>query len=374
MKDFPLIVNELWKRRLWIICIPLTMAMIAGLLSLSREPTYGARLIYQTSDSLLPLDGVSLTKLFSRFYAHDNQERLKTQLQADAPEMALWMSGVVSEKAWRTRFDIRVIPDYIDYRNKANLKITFDRVWADNIEKLEDLTAQMLEVVIKGAAKNETHASVAAFRHNLEQQIGLYLVRDNLISRISTSRIELSKLTSQDPQDQWSLEKATAIADELQKQSSSAPLSFQLQLDLEAGQFDMLPAELQASYFETEATRIEQYAIHRRKLIGLHEKTIHFRLQLVSYIDQLLAEMGSLKELSVHIEQLQVDPDVQTHLQADYLDCINLSQLLQPTNAYPMITREPRGTTVKTAFAFLMSLMLTLLWIGFQIARSDETT
>lgn len=365
------LIRAIWAKRFVVIGISMALGLLAGLASMSRDPTFAAHLTYRAQSTTVSLDAKSVAIFFGRFYSQDNVQRLSEQLtNSGAPKTASWLNSVNSEELWRSSIDLEVVPGYIDYRNKSNLKITLERSWADNIEKLEDLKAELLQVNVTGTERTETESCVQAVRANVEQQLALYWVRDELLRQLHHQRMELAGLQRLEPHSTWLAEKGALTAESLAK-INSPQNSPTIHVELSQVRPDILPVTMQAQYFEAESIRIEHESTFRANMMTLHQLLIALRSDSIKAIDTLLETGGTVQDYLDYCRNLETDPLVASHLDSDYQYAAALQDNFSPVNPDPLIIREPRGTVAKAAFAFLIGLIGSLLWVSFSVRLRD---
>jgi len=127
----------LWRARWFLALFTLVPSLVFGCYIYFSPRSYRAQLHYP-----MVLTGTDLQKWLGRFYSGENMQRLIANLRTDGlSELPDDLDEAESEADLRDVIDVEVLPDYIDFANRKNMKLSLQRSWPENIEKIDQLTA-----------------------------------------------------------------------------------------------------------------------------------------------------------------------------------------------------------------------------------------
>ena len=184
------ILRALWRKKWLLAAVSIVPSLAFGLFLYFSPRVYQTRIEYH-----IETDSVSLHKIHARFYSTENMDRIIGHLEAAGlKEIPAKLRAAESDADLSAMIRIKATPDYIDFANKKNLKISLAKSWAENVEKLEKLTAELLYIEIRGKPKEEVERLAGMIQTNFEKELPIYDLRDTISKRGYDLNKELSAI------------------------------------------------------------------------------------------------------------------------------------------------------------------------------------
>ncbi len=368
--DLLQLIDALWRKRLFLVLFACVPALLFGLWIFFSPRAYRARLVYS-----MELTATDFQRLADRFYGGDNQRLLIADMEAKGlrewPE-ALRQAETRAELS--KLIALQITPNYVDFNERANLKLSLERSWAENIEKIEQLRARMLEIQLDGGSAAELRTALACVRHNFEEQLPLRDLQDGLLQRRYTLNNQLVVNEQERAYKAEELLTATRTRDNLAAADAGRGVTggpaVTLQLSEEQRESDHLPLSLQREIYTAQAAllaeRVEsakrQYALKRLEADLLGEVSIA--------LDQLIEAGGNLEG---YLALLAKARENQPPEGLDLFDGLkhlaeNYHFARRPLVATPNILPQPRHTLRRTLFAAVLLGMVGALVVTLRLA------
>ena len=366
---FAHVLRALWRRKLLLIAIPASISLIFGLVLYNLPRAYHAQVHYA-----FKLDAPALQKMFDRFYSGENQRKLLSAFQKAGLDRAIKIMNTVESRDDLAEFlALEATPNYIDYAQKQNMKLSFERTWAENIEKLEQLTAEFLTLKIRNIPKTEMEAAIPIVRHNLEYQLPLYDLRDQWLASRIEAQTKLAQFTARKRSLQLDLQRSENILKSLKmiEVPDAAESSFRYQLNIdpndEQGRF--LPLALRIQSFESAVIQIrEQLEDDGRRAIQQEG----YDQLLEAMLDQLEPQItgdGDLQAMENGLQSLrnqQQSPESQEFLEAHLRNVQKHKLSRQPITQAAAVIPLAKGTIAKTLFVFVLLGMICVMAVAIE--------
>ena len=366
--EFLIFLQNLRKRWLFLLLFSLVPSLSYGLLVYYSPRTYRTTIHYQ-----IPLTALTLEILQERFYSGSNLDLILGHLKEEgAVEIPFLIESAESEADLRAIFDLSATPEYIDFKRRANLKLSLERSWAENVEKLEKLHAQLVKITIQAAPRDEVVALARWLRHNFSQELTLYEARDDLTNRMN----KLAKEIGQYEHDRAYAVLARTNAAEILEKLKTIPgittrndTGYQLNLNFQNldNQGRFLPLDLQVQAYSAEVIRLAQ-VIHTGDQRREMQRQIYATLRgLIEKIDGGGGETSSLDVYREFVKQTQ-DTCGQTEVSeqlASHLTWIdNLKLVRSSLTALSRVQPLARGTVKLTILTALVLLMVGIAMVS----------
>ncbi|MCK4828927.1 hypothetical protein KA005_75085, partial [bacterium] len=123
------------------------------------------------------LDAKNFNVLLSRFYSEENLNRIIGELQKNKLEEYARQVRNFRTDASKKLIEFEVSPPFI---NLSKLKVTNP----DNVEKLRDMKAFLLNMTIIGKSKEDLSKIALAIKSNFEKVTPLYMIQEQLLANI----------------------------------------------------------------------------------------------------------------------------------------------------------------------------------------------
>jgi len=366
---FDHVLRALWRRKLLLIAVPAVISLIFGLILYNLPRSYHAEVHYA-----IRLDAPTLQKLVDRFYSGENQQRLTAAFQEAGLEEALKILANVEDRNDLVEFiALEATPDYIDYAQKQNMKLSFERTWAENIEKLEQLTAEFLTMHIQGVPKAEMEAVIPLIRHNFESQIPLYDLRDHWINSRIETQTRLAHFIARKRNLELDLQKAENILEKLKaiNASASADSGLRIQINIdssdEKGRFLPLPLRIQS--YESEVSQLREQLADDMRRYQQQDTYDQLLAAMLDKLEPLIKGGGSLQQIESGIQSLEDEAaeDPAKEFLASHRSIIRRYSLArQPITQNAAVIPQAKGTIAKTMFVFVILAMICVLAVAIE--------
>jgi len=362
----------LWRARWFLALFTLVPSLVFGCYIYFSPRSYRAQLHYP-----MVLTGTDLQKWLGRFYSGENMQRLIANLRTDGlSELPDDLDEADSEADLRDVIDVEVLPDYIDFANRKNMKLSLQRSWAENIEKIEQLTAQLVSIRIEGSPKSELVKSVAWVRRNLELEMPLYELMDGTRKRITNLNAELAAIEEARDSNRLALERSRVIlagleADWAKTGATGVKAEVQLSLKDIEKESPYLPLSLQIQSYQSEATRLAAFMADGERQ---HELKTRLRTLFGTLYGELAAKIDqsdySLDHYRAFLDTLIASPasEAEANMLAAHRNLVeNMALERTPLTSGERVQPMARGTIGKTALLFT-----ALLIVGIFICCLNE--
>lgn len=360
------VLYSIWQKKWHLLLFATSISLIFGVGIYLMPRTFVAQLVYP-----LKLDAPGLERLTNRFYSDENKSRLADGLQnSGLTQTATLLSQVESAAHLAQFFTLRATPNYIDYSKKQNMRLSFERTWAENIEKLEQLRAEFLVIQARGLPENELLEAMTYIRRNIELELPLYSVKDTwraqlvhvqnkLAERDATLKSHLLELER--------LENTLLALKAIPTQQERSSVQVQLRVDSREDNGKLLPINLQIQNYAASISEKRELQAHADRHYQFHQLQQTLLEELLNLVNTELVNGGNLETLAKAMTDLhhkQSQTDIQTYL-TSYLQYVENQILLQkPLTSKASITPHPKGTVKKTIFAFIFLLMLGIFYLS----------
>jgi len=369
-----------WWRSKWLLFLGAGLpALVLGAISYFSPRTYRCHLSYP-----MTLNAVQLKKLTERFYSATNLTNLAVSLRkAGAAQTAALLEGAESQGDLRGIVDIQVTPSYVDFDRRENLKLSLERSWAENVEKLESLEAHLLTIHLKTSPREELQILLAQVRYNMEQHLPLHEVQDTVRTELFNINNELADQKRNRIYVLQKLEGSRSVLAELQEipgKKAAKPSGSEFTLSFSDLEKDSryLPLDLQIQIQEAEIARLKAIGDdHRRK----QEQLAREAAVMLILRDHLKAEMADnygLEAYTRYVTELRdqtSEPHSRELLDAHYLKTANYSLGRLPLTSGSRLVPLARGTIRLTLMSFCVLMMAGLLIISLRawiISQDDR--
>ena len=359
----------LWRKK-WLIAIGATLPALAfGLLIFFSPRSYQAELSYP-----MTLTALSLQKLNGRFYSGENMARIRSHMDdQNFNNLLKVLSAAEGEDDYRKVLNLRSTPDYIEFSKRANLKLSLERSWAENIQKLEQLTAQMLTIHIKGAPQEEMVELIQIMRQNFEKEMPMYEVHDHLSGEIYNLNLDLAAIEKNRHQLKLTLERDQETLARMKKiiaSSGSRNSSYDINITFEnINEEDrFLPLGLQVQAYESEVARVIEKMADAERRYDLQMRWRTIANQIYSEVGDNLGKPYGIDDYLEYLNQKMnslESPEEGDLLKAHIIAITNLGLTRRPLTRDPGVQPLARGTVFKTAVAFAFMLMVMVLFVTF---------
>ena len=377
--DFLRLYEILWRKRVFLFLFCVMPSLVFGCYIYFSPRAYRAQLHYPVI-----LTGTDLQKLLGRFYSGENMQRLVDNMQAAGlSEIPEELADAESVADLREIIDVEVMPDYIDFANRKNLKLSLQRSWAENIEKIEQLTAQLVAIRIEGSPKRELVESVHWIRRNLELELPLYDLMDGTRKRITKLNRELAAIEEARDSNRLALTRSLEILAGLEVHGAKAGnegVRPEVQLSLKdiENESPYLPLSLQIQSYQSEVTRLEafmadgerQHAFKTR----LRDLFGRFYEELSTHIDKSDYSLDNYRDFLAG-QAVSLTSEEERNLLAAHARLVeNMALERTPLTSGEQVQPMARGTITKTALLFTGLLIVGIFLCCLQdYSRNSRT-
>jgi len=299
--------------------------------------------------------------MVDRFYSKENIDRLAEAMTVKGLTEA---AGLLQEQETRAQLAnilrLGATPNYIDYSQKQNLKLSFERTWAENIEKLEQLTAEFLTLDAEGFSKEEIPDVLSILRTNFESQLPLYRILDDWFSQKTAIQKRLSERDALRQSLILELQLLeNTLASLLALPSSGIPNNYQIQLQLVPNDTTepFLPLPLAIHKYQTQIAEKKELMQHRERRFTLDTLYDYLLSQMIQAAREQIDGQGSLDSLSLYLEtfiEAQEHTEAREYLSSHlrHIQSVGLQDhaLTRHASTFPVA----KGTIQKTVFLFCL--------------------
>ncbi len=369
--DLLQLIEALWRKRLFLALFAGVPALLFGLWIFLSPRAHRARLIYP-----MELTATDFQRLADRFYGGDNLRQLIADMEAkglkDWPE-SLRLAETRAELS--KQIALQITPNYVDFNERANLKLSLDRSWAENVEKIEQLRARMLEIHLFGGSADELAAALAVVRHNFEAELPLRELQDGLLQRRYTLNNQLVANEQERAYKADELLTATRTRDSLAAADGGRSLSgapaVTLQLDEKERESDHLPLSLQREIYAAQVALLSERVEAAKRQYALKRLEAELVGEVSTALDQLIEAGGDLEGYLALLKKARENHPPECY---DLLDGMahladNYHFTRRPLVAAPRVLPQPRHTVQRTLFAAVLLAMIGALLVVVQEAR-----
>lgn len=364
-------VSEVWRKKWLISGWTLVPSLVFALVLYLSPRDYEASLQYPLS-----LDALELKKLTDRFFSGENLSRLIRNMEAGGlTSIPRILRQAESPRQLHRYLHLSATPDWIDYANKKNLRLSLERSWAENVEKLEELTAKMVDIGILGRPREELAAAIGFIRYNFEKELPLYRVSDDLAEQIGLMNEKLAKLQRNRMVLLLSLRRSEKILEKLKAiPALKTSVAGDYKLNLNFGDLNkesqFLPLSLQVQYYETEVARLGE-------IIAAEDRELQYDNQIQVMLKSMYEELSARLTADYDLDAFQAflrqkQRTAASREERDFHDAylkeienhgLELVPLVRQTRSAPVA----KGTVKTTAFVFCILLLLSLVTIALRI-------
>ncbi|MCB9397702.1 MAG: hypothetical protein H6510_07805 [Acidobacteria bacterium] len=333
---------------------------VVGVLFLLSPRAYQSTLQY-TWD----MNSVDYEVFRARFYGKANLNMIQSGLQKSGQEEAAQKLKTWTQKQFIQAFPMQVTPSYIDYQNKQNLRLSFERSWAENIEKLENLSAKIITLNITGASPEKCQQLTQMIQANIQNALPLFIARDSLNEQLTalnnglvTSELEMHQL-----------EKNLLLFQSLKKELANlSPEKMDQEVALHFNEkgaaFLTLPMRRESvaqSLADVEANLQQKQEFWQVELARKAQIQ-----RLLDFIDQSTPESFTVDNYFRFLEsQMENAPlELKSFLLAHHYYVENQVQKHTPLVEDFFVEPMAKGTVFMTALTFMVSFSLTLAVCG----------
>lgn len=359
----------IWRRKWHLFGFAASLSLIFGLFLYFSPRAYRAEIQYA-----FRMNAPTLQKLLDRFYSSENRQRLFEKFQEHQLESASAQILQAEGPADLVHFlTLRATPNYIDYAQKQNMKLSFERTWADNIEKLEKLTAEFLVLNVQGIPAEEMEQGLPLIRHNLEEQLPLYKVQDHWVD----NRLHNSNLLAEFDATRQSLALELQRLEQTLAQLKAIPpkpahddsYQLQIQVDSKNPRSHLLPLPLQIQSYEAEIVEKKEHIADRNRRHQLRSQYNALLVTMLAMVDRQLKNQGDLAGLLADMAQArdQQTQDLAKEFLTSHIRMVESARLNQrPLTEKASISPIAKGTVTKTLFVFVVLLLVGILAVGLE--------
>lgn len=368
--DLLQLIDALWRKRLFLALFAVVPALLFGLWIFLSPRAHRARLVYP-----MELTATDFQRLADRFYGGDNLRLLIADMEAKG--LKEWPESL---RQAETRAELsklialQITPNYVDFNERANLKLSLERSWAENIEKIEQLRARMLEIQIYGGNADELSAALASVRHNFEAQLPLRELQDGLLQRRYSLNNQLVENEQERAYEAEKLLTATRTRDNLAaadpgRAVAGAP-AVTLQLGEKERESDHLPLSLQREIYAAQVALLTERVESAKRQYALKSLEAELLGEISTALDQLVESGGDLEGYLALLAKAR-----QQHApeRLDLLDGMkhlaeNYHFTRRPLVAAPRVLPQPRHTVQRTLFAAVLCGLVGALVVALRLA------
>ncbi len=327
-----------------------------GVYGMRVQSIYGVRDQSSNDMSNWNLDEKNYNVFLGKFYSGENIDKIANKLREK--DMSIY-AELISGGAVRLKqlVDFNVWPSYA-YLSKA--RITNDA----QLEHPEQLSAQLLNMIICTKQRNDIYKLSSVIRDNLENVISVYMVEEHL-------NVNTRKLRSQiaDIEDDWfELELAlktnktvmTKLKNIQSPVSDENTSSFTLQFDI-GGKTEYLPLKYQIQVVESKTTQLEGE-------VETNEKRYIYYKNLLTLNEKLLVELANKTSSYYTITQFHSfltdladsykDKELKSYLNSYIKRIENRMSAREPVTENPTVYTVENVTVRKSAFVFVIWLTI----------------
>ncbi len=364
------LLRALWRRRLAIAAASVVPALVFGLLIYFGPRAYEVDLEYNFS-----VNSIHYKKLTDRFYSGENIAKIAASLERDgAADLAQAVRATQETDNLPNIISFRLTPAYIDFANKEKLKLSLERSWADNVEKLEGLHAELLTIRLRASSREDAAKLAAWTRYNFEQQAPMYEIDDHWrelrlelntqLGRIEGVRFELAQAKRHA---EGVLRQLEAVND----RGATAAADPQVNLTFEdvAKSDRFLPLPLQIQALASEAARHDQSLQTKAREHAFKTEALALATELGeatrANLDQPVALRDYLAETRARLNSLS-SPELRDFLLTHLRHAENLALDRASTTRGDQPKPQARGTIQKTFFAFAILFMAAIVVVSLR--------
>lgn len=366
--DFSHLISFFWKKRIIILCCSVIPALSLGFWTFFAPRSYQIAMEYH-----LNLNSVDYLKMRHRFFNHGNIQKITNALEkAGATKIQNSLRKAQSQEEVESFITMDITPSYVDFENKKSLRLSLERSWAENVEKLENLSAKILTLRIKGSPREEVMELADAVQDNLRYSLPLNHVFDLLNGSFVELNSGLGHLEESREQDQFELEEVNKIIQGLKAQSlSSKPLSTSPSISYELGgekrDRDFLPVPLQIELYQADAERIQAKILtqdHRHLAKQMKVEAVNFLLTEVEKRKLIDYDLTSYLSAVDNLIEQTTDEGLRAFLTAHKRRAQNLSMTMQSVAAASSAVPLAKGTIRLTILTFLLCFCVSTAFLG----------
>ena len=366
----------LWDRKFILLMIAMFPALAVGLLNWFGIRTYASQLSYA-----MELTATDFQRMSSRFYGGGNQRILLAEMEAQGiVAVANKLKQAESEDDMRKVVDVHVTPNYVDFNNRRNMKLSLDRSWADNVEKIEQLRARILQLYIEAGGEAEAQKVVACIRRNFEEQLPLHELYDALVGRRYSLNNQLVYLEQGRVDNEEQLARIEATHRQLTlmagtaTENKSRSLSLEL-TDLKAEQ-EFLPISVQLEVYASRVALMRERIKSDQRMFALKLREANLLAEVSDQLEKaienghdLKAYLAFLQQASVGREQQEVELFNGLHRMAD-----NYRLTRRALVTMPKVVPQARNTVRHAFMTAVICGMLGLFGVMVQanLARAKS--
>jgi len=366
--DFSHLISFFWKKRIIILCCSVIPALSLGFWTFFAPRSYQIAMEYH-----LNLNSVDYLKMRHRFFNHGNIQKITNALEkAGATKIQNSLRKAQSQEEVESFITMDITPSYVDFENKKSLRLSLERSWAENVEKLENLSAKILTLRIKGSPREEVMELADAVQDNLRYSLPLNHVFDLLNGSFVELNSGLGNLEESREQDQFELEEVNKIIQGLKAQSlSSKPLSTSPSISYELGgekrDRDFLPVPLQIELYQADAERIQAKILtqdHRHLAKQMKVEAVNFLLTEIEKRKLIDYDLTSYLSAVDNLIEQTTDEGLRAFLTAHKRRAQNLSMTMQSVAAASSAVPLAKGTIRLTILTFLLCFCVSTAFLG----------
>ena len=366
------LLNDLWQKKWTLLGATLLPSLLVGTVIFLSPRNYRSQLDYA-----ITLDSVTFKKISDRFYSGENLMRLTEQLQEQgAVIVAKRLEKVETEDQLRKILDMSLTPAYVDFKNKQNMRLTLDRIWADNVAKLEELKAHFVTIELGNGPEREIRILAQLVRQNFERELPLYGIADQLRREIHKINEILAQIERNRAPTLQNLEQSKQTLQRLRAlpgQKGQRPDGYEVNISFknldQEGRFLPLPLQIQA--FESEVVRVTEILAADQIRFTYHAKLQDLARRCLDELREKLAMHYQVDQFRGFLEQLKDQSEAreeQDFLNALLRDLDNFDMDYHPLTHRLQIIPTAKGTVKITAFCFsllVVAAFFTMALKGF---------
>ena len=349
----------LWKRKWFIFLASVLPALIVGLAMFLWPRSYKISYTYDVG-----MGEKAFKELGDKFYSTENLEKLIAELQAsDFNDYAKKIAGIETTEGLRGFVSFEVLPSYFETIEPSKAKNL------DELEKFQQARGTLLIMRITAPSKEHIRGIALVCRKNFEQVIPLYSVKDELSSKVASSKGTMANIEEARYMLNLQLERKKTTLEKLRNSDSGElaklPSDIILQFNNVGGNSAFLPLAYQVQAAETLIINLEEQTVANKENYAYSAGLLQLNENLFSHVEKLMPSYYTLEQFHVFLtdtlaEQKEDEQQLQDYLKA-YIKRIenkiaNVIPLVEKPKVYPVA----KGTVKKSAIVFVVALMLSV--------------
>jgi hypothetical protein len=360
-------LNILWRWKRLIILGSVLPALVVGLILLLLPSNYTVTFVYEQSPT-----EKDYNVLLGRFHSAENLDKITNKLrESGLDEYAKKTIKARRNQSLEKMVKFKVLPFY-----PKRLKTTDPTT----SEKIGGLKAQLLHIVIVARPEKDIRAIAAIITNNFKSIIPLYSMKSELDDAIREHRTKMGTIEENRFGLQLSLDREKATLAKLKNvktdDSATGQSNVILQFNNVADSNEYLPLPYQIQAVESRIINIEETIRENQSKYDYYRNVLSLNEMLFDEIEDKMSSyytIGQFHSFLTNLLEGYKDQDVADYLKSYIKKVENTMLSITLITENPEVYQVRKGIVTKTAFTFLVLLMI-IIFVSFLLECLESSS